>query len=73
MKNSEIKAIRRVYFLVAFILWYIWLGITPSLGQGEPKKSLKDVLVGKATYGVVMYYLVVRGWVSEIIPANRGP
>ena len=45
----------------------------PALGQSEPKKSLKDIVVGKISYGLMLYYVYMHGVIIDLEEKVRGP
>lgn len=63
----------RIYFLVSFVIWYIWLGLMPVVGISEPHKSLRDIVIGKISYGLMLYYIYMHGVIIDIVDMSRGP
>lgn len=45
----------------------------PSIGYKATHKSLRDVIIGKIAYGVMVYYTTTSGVIISELSKSRGP
>jgi len=70
INNQKEIIMKRLYFVVMFVIWYIWLSIMPSLSTHG---TLKEYIVDKISYRIMVYYITTHGVITEIVGKGRSP